>query len=181
MLRVTVLGDELFDESTGKFSHTNNVVIDLEHSLLSVSKWESKFQKPFLVPGEKTTEEALGYILSMVISPECDPDIVNRLSVANMTEINNYIDSKQTGTTFNNLPNNKFQSEIITSELIYYWMVALEIPFDPCEGWHLNRLLTLIRICNIKNSPDQKMPTHAVAQQYRDLNAQRKAALGTTG
>jgi hypothetical protein len=109
-----------------------------------------------------------------------DLDVLNRASQENIDEIQEYIDSSQSATTFGQMPERRGPGEVITSELIYYWIVSFNIPFD-CERWHLNRLFALIRICNIKNSPPKKMSRTEVALRNRDLNAKRKAELGTSG
>jgi hypothetical protein len=180
MLKITVVGEEFFDESTETFSTVGDAVLELEHSLLSLSKWESEFQKPFLVPGQKTTKEVFDYIKAMIITTDFPPDIIERFSKDNIVQINDYIDSKQSATTFGQMPKHTGRGEIITSELIYYWMVAFNIPFV-CETWHLNRLFSLIRICNVKNSKPRKMSRNELNARNRELNAQRKAQLGTTG
>lgn len=181
MLVIVVEGEELFDEEKQEFKETEGFLLTLEHSLASVSKWESKYQKPFLESNSKTSEEILNYIMFMGVGSIIPRILVDQLSNDNLIEINQYIESSQSATTFGSLPKQQsYRGEVITSELIYYWMVAFNIPFE-CENWHLNRLFSLIRICNIKNSPGKKMPRHEVAQRNRDLNAQRKAALGTNG
>lgn len=179
MLRI-VIADEGFNEETQEFESLNEVVLELEHSLVSLSKWESEFQKPFLVSGSKTPEEIFGYLKAMILAPEVGPDVLSRLTQKNIDEIQRYIDSSQSATTFGNMPERRGPGEVITSELIYYWMVAFNIPFE-CETWHLNRLFALIRICNIKNSPPKKMSRHEIAMRNRELNAKRRAELGTSG
>jgi len=180
MLKLTIIGDEFFDEATETFSSVGDIVVELEHSLVSLSKWESKFQKPFLGSMEKTTDEVLYYIEAMIVTPNFPPDILSKLSRKNFSEINEYIDSKQSATTFGEMPRHRGRSETITSELIYFWMVGFNIPWA-CETWHLNRLFSLIRICNVKNSKPKKMSRSELAARNRELNAQRKAQLGTTG
>jgi hypothetical protein len=180
MLRLIIEGDEIFDEETNEFSTFDNVILDLEHSLISVSKWESEYQKPFLSSKLETYEEVLGYIKAMVITPDIDLDVLHKMSESNLDSIQNYIDSAQSATTFGNMPERRGPGEIITSELIYYWMIAFNIPFE-CERWHLNRLFSLIRICNIKQSKPKKMSRHEIAQRNRELNAKRKEQLGTSG
>jgi hypothetical protein len=181
MLRITIEDGELWDEEKEEFRQGPVIgVIDLEHSLISLSKWESKFQKPFLSPGKKTTEELFGYVQAMVITPDVDLNLIHQCSQQNINMIQEYIDSPQSATTFGRMPERRGPSEVITSELIYYWMVAFNIPFE-CETWHLNRLFSLIRICNIKNSKPTKMPKHEIAMRNRELNAQRRKQLNTTG
>lgn len=180
MLRITINGDEYYDESTETFETLGDVVLELEHSLVSLSKWESKFQKPFLTAGEKTSEEILEYIRAMIVTPGQDPDVVFRFSQENLDEINAYIDSSQSATTFGAMPDRKGLGEVITSELIYYWMVAFTIPFE-CENWHLNRLFSLVRICNLKQSKPKKKSRHEIAEERTRLNAQRREQLNTRG
>lgn len=180
MLTIVVPGEEHYDETENLFSTINDVVLDLEHSLASLSKWESKFQKPFLSPEKKTTEETFEYIRMMILTPSYPPEIFVKFTTDNLDKITEYIDSKQSATTFGEMPKKKGAGQIITSELIYYWMATFGIPFE-CQYWHLNRLFALIRICNVKNSKPKPMSRNERAQMYRDLNAQRRAQLGTKG
>lgn len=180
MLKIIIEGDENYNEQNETFETTNDVVIELEHSLSSVSKWESIYQKPFLSNGKKTPEEIFVYLKMMVITPSADLDALYRCSQKNLDKIQEYIDSSQSATTFGVMPEHRGSGEVITSELIYYWIVSFNIPFE-CQYWHLNRLFSLIRICNIKNSKPKKMSRMDIAQRNRDLNAKRKAELGTTG
>lgn len=180
MLRIIIEGDEYYNEETETFESKDGLVLELEHSLVSLSKWESHYQKPFLSSSDKTTEEIFYYIKSMLISPIVDPDALYQCSQSNIDVIQAYIDSSQSATTFGIMPERRGPGETITSELIYYWLVLFNIPFE-CQYWHLNRLFALIRICNIKNSKPKKMSRTEIAQRNRELNAQRRAALGTTG
>jgi hypothetical protein len=180
MLTIRVLEVESFDESSQEFTTQGGVVLELEHSLVSLSKWESIYEKPFLGNESKSTEELIGYIKCMTLTPEVPEEIFHRLSVKNFEEIHNYIDAKMTATWFSEQPGVPKSREVITSEVIYYWMTTFNIPFE-CEHWHLNRLFTLIRICNIKQAKPQKMSRAELAARNRALNAQRKAQLGTTG
>lgn len=180
MLKIVIEGDEIYDEETNEFSSVEATVIDLEHSLLSLSKWESKHQKPFLSNTDKTHEETLDYVFFMIVTPNVSEDVIKHISKKSFDEINEYINSSQSATTFGSLPDRRGSGEVITSELIYYWLVAFSIPFE-CESWHLNRLFSLIRVCNIKNSKQKKVPRHELAARNRELNARRKAELGTTG
>lgn len=180
MLTIIVPGDEFFNEETQQFTTVGDVVLELEHSLVSLSKWESEFEKAFLGPGEKTSEEVVGYVRAMTLTPDVPSEVFSRLSAKNFTEVNLYIESKQSATTFGEMPKSTGRGEIVTSELIYYWLVAFNIPFE-CEKWHINRLFALIRICNIKNGKQKKMSKGQIAQRNRELNAQRREQLGTTG
>jgi hypothetical protein len=180
MLKIIIPGVEFFNEDTLTFENVDDFELELEHSLFSLSKWESKFQKPFLSPGDKTPKEILSYIEAMIISPVYPSNVLDRISQSNLEQINQYIESKESATTFGHMPERKGRGEIITSELIYYWLVAFNVPFE-CERWHLNRLFALIRICNIKNSPQKKMSRNEIAQRNRDLNARRREQLQTKG
>ena len=180
MLTIVVPGTEMFDETSQEFVTKDDVILELEHSLVSLSKWESKFKKPFLTDEQKTSEETMYYIEAMITSLNHPIDTVLRLSRENITQINNYVESTQSATTFGQMPETKGRGEVITSELIYYWMVAFNIPFE-CESWHLNRLFALVRICNIKNSKPKKMSRNEIASRNRELNALRRERYGTSG
>lgn len=180
MLKLLVVGNEYFNEETETFDTVGDFELELEHSLLSVSKWESKFQKPFLSRNNKTVDEIFYYVEVMITSVNYPADIIGRFDQKNLDVINAYIESKESATTFGSMPERRGRGETITAELIYYWMVAFNIPFE-CERWHLNRLFALIRICNIKNAKPTKMSRHDIAARNRDLNASRKAELNTSG
>jgi len=180
MLIITVGAVDIYDEKTDKFGTQGGFELQLEHSLVSLSKWESEFEKPFLGKDSKSPEEVLAYIRCMVMTPNPPGDFLQKLSKENLEAINAYIDRKMTATWFSEQPGTPQAREVITSELVYYWMTVFEIPFE-CENWHLNRLFTLIRICNIKQSKPKKMSRAEVAARNRELNAQRRAQLGTKG
>lgn len=179
MLTITIPAAEAWDEIKQEFIYVNETTLELEHSLVSLSKWESKWQKAFLSSKDKTDEEILDYIRCMTITQNVNPNIYNYINSNNMTEINRYIAAPMTATVFSD-KNNKPSYEIITAELIYYWMIALNIPFE-CQYWHLNRLLTLIKVCNIKNSPKKKMSKRDIMSRNAALNAARRKQLNTTG
>jgi hypothetical protein len=180
MLRLVIPSIELFDSKTQEFTYTKSYELQLEHSLVSLSKWESKWQKPFLTAKDKTNEETIDYIRCMTISQNVDPEAYKFIRQKQIDLITEYIDAPMTATTFsqpNQKPTNK---EVITAEIIYYWMIAFNIPFE-CQKWHLNRLLTLINVCSIKNQPKKKMGRKEAARSQRALNEARKAKLNTKG
>lgn len=180
MLVIVVPGSELYDESTEQFVTKGDVTLKLEHSLVSLSKWEQIHEKPFLENKAKTNEEVLGYIKTMTVTPNVPEEVYKRLSPENITAVNAYIDAKMTATWFSEAPGPPKTRDVITSELIYYWMIAFDIPFE-CEKWHLNRLFTLIRVCNIRQAKPKKMSRSALAARNRELNDRRKQELGTKG
>jgi hypothetical protein len=170
---------ELYDERTERFITVNGRELQLEHSLVSISKWESKWKKPFLSGEAKSREETIDYIRCMTISQNVDPNVFLGLSEANIDAVNRYIDDPMTATTFKN-SQKKPNRQIITSEIIYYWMISLEIPME-CQKWHLNRLLTLIRVCDEKNQPGRKKSRKDVIAENRALNQMRRARTGSRG
>ena len=180
MLTITIPKTEEFDEAKGEFVYVKEQTLQLEHSLISISKWESKWCKPFLSKQEKTFEETIDYIKCMTLNKNVSDDVYGCLTQANVNAINEYIGAPMTATTFYNHENGKKNNEQITSELVYYWMIALNIPFE-CQKWHINRLLTLIRVCNIKNQPPKKMSKREIISRNAALNAARREQLNTKG
>lgn len=181
MLEILVKGFEEYNEETNEVIVNKDTVLKLEHSLISLARWESKWHKPFLEDMDKRTrEEDLDYIRCMTISQNIDSNVYRHLSLKNMIEIRNYLDDTMTATWFNDKQMPKSKQKAVTAELIYYWMISLQIPFE-CEKWHLNRLLTLIRVCNIENSPKKKMRKGDIYKQNRSLNEARRRSMGTRG
>ena len=180
MLQIVIPAIELWDEETQEFVQVKEQTLQLEHSLVSLSKWESKWNKAFLGKQPKSVEETLDYIKCMTLTKNVDPNIYKWISNENIQKINKYIDDPMTATTFMEDPSSKRNNEIVTSELIYYWMVTLNIPFE-CQKWHLNRLLTLIRVCNVKNTPPKKRSRREIMSRNAALNAARKKKLNTKG
>lgn len=180
MLIIIVPGIEMFNEETQEFTTQGDFVLELEHSLISLSKWEGIYEKPFLGESSKTPDELVGYIKAMTLTPNVPEDVYLKMSPENVEAINTYIEAKMTATWFSETPGAPKSRDVITAELIYYWMTVFTIPFT-CETWHLNRLFTLIRICNIKQAKPKKMGRAEAAARNRELNARRKAQLGSTG
>ena len=183
MLKITVPAcNQLWDEVNEQFISSPETVLELEHSLVSLSKWESKWCKPFINRNDKTAEEMIDYVRCMTLNSNKVNDVVySCLTEENIKEINEYIEAPMTATWFSKNSQTGSQSgEQITSELIYYWMIALNIPFE-CQKWHLNRLLTLVRVCNIKNQPDKKMSRRETLSRNAALNAARRKQLNTKG
>lgn len=179
MLPVHVSGQEFWDEAKEQFIFGSDVTLKLEHSLISISKWESKWQVPFY-DSEKTEEMVKDYIRCMTLNTGIDPEVYDRLSAQNIDEINEYIASPMTASTIKDDKKGSGPKERITSELIYYWMTAFNIPFE-CEKWHINRLIMLVRICSEKNKPTKKMSAREVMAQNKALNAARRAKLHSKG
>lgn len=181
MLYLTIPASEMYDERTNLFTQYPPTTLQLEHSLLSIAKWESTHCKPFMTKEQKTPEEFLDYIRCMTINSHVDPSVYMRLGRKEFEKIQAYIEAPMTATTFYNLDKNKKPNrETITSELVYYWMTTAQIPFDPCEKWHFNRLMTLIRIYDVKNDKT-KMSKKDTRRHYSAINAARRAKYGSKG
>lgn len=182
MLKITIPATEYYDETTNSFINTKEQTLQLEHSLVSLSKWESRWKKPFLTKGEKTKEQTIDYIRCMTITQNVDPIIYLGITDKIVEEVSAYIDDSMTATWFNDETQSQQSNrhtKRITSEVIYYWMIACNIPFE-CQKWHLNRLLTLIRVCNAYNNP-KKMSKKEILARNKALNEARKAQHNTKG
>ena len=181
MLQIIIpLTKEGWDEVNEEFVEPIYKTLCLEHSLVSLSKWESKWHKPFLSKAVKSYEEIIDYIKCMTVTKNVDPEVYNHITSENMKQIDEYIEDPMTATTFSDDVSGKRNREIITSEIIYYWMITLGIPFE-CRKWHLNRLLALIRVCNVKNSPKKKMSVSSIMARNAELNAARRKVLNSKG
>lgn len=179
MIDIIIPKTEYFDESTMQFKYTKEQKITLEHSLIAVSKWESKFEKPFL-SSKKNTYETLEYIKCMTLTQNVNPEVYLHLSDQNIKDIQAYIEAPMTATTFKKLEKRGGKKEIITAELIYYWMIAFNIPVE-FQKWHLNKLLTLIEVCARKNEPPKKMSRREISAQHKAINAANRARFHTKG
>ena len=182
MLTITIPNTEFFDNATQTFHEIKGQTLQLEHSLVSLSKWESKWNKPFLSNESKTEEETIDYVRCMTITQNVNPMVYSAINGSLVRKINEYIEAPMTATWFSEVPGaqKKSNREVITAELIYYWMIALNIPME-CQKWHLNRLFTLIRVCNIKNAPSKKMSRKEIAAHNQALNRERRNRMNSKG
>ena len=180
MLQITIPEVELWDEKNQRFINVKQQTLSLEHSLVSISKWESKWCKPFLSTEDKSTEEIIDYVRCMTLTQNVSPDVYNYLTNDNIREINKYIEAPMSATTIYDPDKTTRGREKITSELIYYWMIAMNIPFE-CQKWHLNRLLKLIQVCGIKNRPPKKHSRREIMSRNAALNEARRKQLNTKG
>jgi len=180
MLRIIVPGIELYDEVREEFTNAEGFVLELEHSLVSLSKWESLYEKPFLSKEKHTDQEVIDYIRAMILNDNYPEEVIERISKENFEQVHAYIDAKMTATWFTENKNEPKSREIITAELIYYWMIKLNIPIE-FERWHLNRLFTLIKVFNLKDGKQRKMSRSEILARNREINAQRKSEFGTSG
>ena len=179
MLTIVIPSNEKWNEITEEFIYSKSQTIQLEHSLVSISKWEAKWKKPFLSQAKKTDEETIDYVRCMTITQNVNPEVYKRLTNRNIKEINEYIDDLMTATIFSDLKKGTGR-EIITSEIIYYQMIALNIPPE-YQKWHLNRLIALINVCSIKNQPPKKRNRREIIERNAAINAARKRELNTRG
>lgn len=180
MLRLTLPAVEMWDERKQEFVYAKEQTLQLEHSLVSLSKWESTWHKPFLHTPDMTYEETIDYVRCMTLTQNVSPDTYGRITDDHINQIRAYIENPMTATTFREERGGKRNREIITAEIIYYWMIAMQIPSD-YQKWHLNRLLTLIRVCSVKNSPTKKMSKRETISQYAALNEANKKRFNTKG
>lgn len=180
MLEITVPPSDKWDESKQVFILFPGEVLLLEHSLASISKWESFTEKPFLAKSDKTREDIIEYIKFMCVSPVNHPEVFDNLTDPNFDLISAYINLKMTATWFREDAPARPSGETVTAEIVYYWMVALNIPME-CQYWHFSRLLTLVKVLNLKNAPAKKQDRQSLAQQRRSLNEQRLAQNNNPG
>jgi len=180
MYLVIVPPSELYDEITEEFINVKGEQFQIEHSLVSLSKWESKWKKPFISKEPKTREETMDYIRCMTVTRNIDDSVYARIPGNILDEIGAYINATMTATWFSEEPNAPKSREIITAEIIYHWMIAFNIPIE-FQKWHLDRLLTLIKVCSIKNQPPKKRGKQEMLAQRRALNQSRRAAFNSKG
>lgn len=180
MLQITVPASEWWDEKNEMFVNNKECTLQLEHSLVSLAKWESKWKKPFISSEAKTFEETIDYIRCMTINQNVDSDVYKSLTDDNIKKVKDYINDSMTATTFTKHNASKHNSEAITAELIYYWMISLNIPIK-FEKWHLNRLMTLIHVCDLKNQPEKKQSMKERMSTNAALNAARRQRFNSKG
>lgn len=180
MLQITIPSTEMWDENKQEFVYTKAYTLQLEHSLVSLSKWERKWRKPFLDKKKKTFEETVDYVRCMTVTQNVPPDIYRCLTDENIAQINSYIDDPMTATTFSDDKSKGGSRRIITAEIIYHQMIYFNIPFE-CQKWHLNSLMTLIRVCDIESRPPKKMSRREVMSRNAALNAARRKRLNSRG
>ena len=182
MLELTIpLSAEGWDDEKQEFVEPITEVLRLEHSLVSLAEWESKYCRAFMSKQDKTADETLYYIKCMTLNKDVDPEVYNHLTQGHVKAINDYIAAPMTATTFSDDKKHGGSRSVNTAEVIYGWMIALQMPVDPFQYWHLNRLLTLIKVCNIQSQPQKKMSKRATTSRYAQLNAQRRSQMNTTG
>lgn len=178
MIEIFVKGGEFFNSETNEIFNVKDTTLVLEHSLISLSLWESKWKKPFLSRENKTLEETIDYIRCMTLNKNVNPITYQLLNNSAIEKVQKYIEDPMTATTFKE--EKKYNREIITSEIIYYWMFSLQIPIE-CQKWHLNKLLAQIKVCSLKNAPQKKMKNQDLMNRNRSLNAARRAAANSKG
>ena len=178
MLRIIVPGSEYYDEEKNEFIYRKDQELQMEHSLISISKWEAKWKIAYNKDRKKSPEEILDYFRCMTIN-RVDPDVYERLTEQNINDIISYMNDPMTACYFDN-DNSSKSKDVMTSEMIYYYMIVLGIPFE-CEKWHFNKLLALIEVCSIKNKPEKTMSRADLLRKNARLNAARKKAHHTKG
>ena len=177
--KIHVPKGEFWDERKREFVYTKETTLKLEHSLISIAKWESKWHIPYL-SSEKTNEQALDYVRCMTLNPDVDPNVYLRLTVDDIKELKEYIEDPMTATTIKDDGRKTGSGQRITAELVYYWMTQFNIPIE-FEKWHFNRLITLIRVCAEESNPNKKMSKAEAARSMREINAARRAKYNTKG
>lgn len=179
MLEITIPETELFDGVSG-FIYTKEQTLKLEHSLVSLSKWESKWHKAYLTKKKKTLAESRDYVRCMTLTQNVDPNVYLAITPDILRQVDAYINESMTATTFHNRKKPGGQHETITAEIIYYWMICHGIPFE-CQKWHLNRLLTLINVCTVKGQKPEKLSASELRAQHRAINAANRKKFNTRG
>lgn len=185
MLELYIPETELYDERAGIFINVKETLLRLEHSLVSISKWEAKWHKPFMHSSEKTREELIDYVRCMTLSQNVNPNVYLCITDDHLIQINDYIQDPMTATWFSDIQNGKqlgykYSGQIVTSELVYFWMISYNIPVE-FQKWHFNRLMTLIKVCDEKNKDPKKMSKKDIIERNKRLNEARRKASGSKG
>lgn len=180
MLTILVPETELYDERKNEFIQIKEQTLVLEHSLVSIAKWESKWKKSYLSTKNKTYDETIDYIKCMTITKNVNPLIYKSINRDALESINQYVNDPMTATYFSERDDRPSGPSIITAEIVYYWMISLNIPME-CQKWHFNRLIALIKVCNIKNNPGKKMSRREILTRNQALNEERKKKYNTRG
>lgn len=181
MITIKIPEREFFNQDRNEFVYIKEQKITMEHSLRSVAKWESKWHRPFLSKTDKKTdEELIDYLRCMTLTKNVDPNAYYAIPQDEMNRISSYMEDPMTATTIKEDSRAKSNRSIVTAEILYYDMTALNIPFE-CDKWHLNRLLILIEVCSEKNKPKKKIPKRDLMNRNRSLNAARRKKLGSSG
>lgn len=180
MLQIIISPGEQWDAKKREFVYPKGWTLQLEHSLVSLSKWEQKYKKPFLTKERKTIEETIEYIRCMTITQNIPAEAYSFITNEHIDMVNGYIEDSMTATWFHEEKSAKMSSEQVTAELIYYWMITYKIPVE-FQKWHLNRLLTLIKVCDVKNQPPKKMSKREIFSRNKRLNEMRRKKLNSKG
>lgn len=182
MLELHLPAEEVFDRKESKIYKLPEITLRLEHSLLTISKWETIWELPFLSEEKKTNDQLHSYV-SIMAGGNLEEETLNRLGQSHYEKLNTYLNAKHSATWFSDPPNQRKSTQTVTSELIYFWMTTYNIPFE-CENWPFARLMNLIRIASIKNDPDKGKKKRNKSQMLSEramLNQKRREELGTTG
>lgn len=181
MFVLTIPGGEFWNEKTEEFIYGKEQKLTLEHSLVSLSKWETRWNKPFLTKEKRNYAESVDYIRCMTLTQNVDPSAYDCITSLQIRSVEKYMNLPMSAATFLVRDTPKPRNEQITAETIWYWMITYGIPFDPCQKWHLNRLFALIRFCSIKSNPGKKVPPREILQNNAAINAARRKKYHTTG
>lgn len=183
MLTIEVPDLELFNQQTEEFIYIKATTLKFENSLVSISKWESKWHVPFPCYQTKaiaeineiafTEENFIDYLRCMCITQNVDPEIFKYLPYESMMAIKNYMEDPMTATKVSHIQTTQHKERIVTNEVVYFWMTSYQIPFEAAK-WHINRLLTLINVASVENAPKKKMTSAETANKYRAINAARR-------
>lgn len=178
--KVEIPEREFFDEENNRFIKVPQTTLLMEHSLVSISKWESKWHIPYLSNKPKTREQTIDYLRCMTITQNVDPFLFYCIPDKELLKIKDYIENPMTATTFSDEEGKGHTKKVLTSEVLYYYMTMYNIPVE-FEKWHINRLLTLIKVCSEENKPKKKIGSKKLASKYASLNAARRAKLNSKG